>query len=76
MVSSVAAPLIVSGFRRVRRSTFTGERNNGKDRIPPVLAAVIAGEPAENSERRVDTCKPGRAGVHLPSEALHRMILF
>ena len=29
-----------------------------------------------NSERRVDTFKPGRAGVHLPSEALHRMILF
>ena len=24
MVSSVAAPLIVDGFRRVRRSTFTG----------------------------------------------------
>jgi hypothetical protein len=44
-LTSGAAPLIVSAFRRVRSSTSTDA---------------------------FQTCDAGRAGVHLPSEALHR----
>src|SRR5271157_2098719 len=42
-------------------------RNNGKDRIESVLASARD----RNVKRRVETCNAGRAGAHLPSEALH-----
>src|SRR5271157_5076991 len=40
ITTSGAAPLIVDGFRRVRRSTFTRRRDNGKGRIQSALASA------------------------------------
>ena len=61
---SGAAPPIVDGFRRVRRGTFTAGA------IMEIQSALASAR-GRNGERPVDTCKPGRAGAHRPSEALH-----
>ena len=61
--------------QRLRRRWFPARparhvhsrRNNGKGRIQSELASAHG----RNGKRRVDTCKPGRAGAHRPSEALH-----
>src|ERR1700694_416170 len=55
---------MVSGASGAARSQ---ERNNGKGRIQSALASAHG----RNGKRRVETSSAGRAGAHLPSEALH-----
>src|SRR5271157_1578633 len=63
--TSGAAPLIVDGFRRVRRSTFTEGAIMERNTIGTRERAW------QKRQRRVETCNARRAGAHRPSEALH-----
>src|ERR1700693_1562517 len=68
ITTSGEAPLIVDGFRRVRRSTFTeGAIMERAEHHRHSRARM-----AETAKDRVETCSAtGRAGAHRPSEALH-----
>src|SRR5271157_6312900 len=69
-MTSGGAPLIVDGFGRVRRSTFTGGAiMEGAEHNRHSRARVA--ETAKDASRHATPCNAGRAGVHRPSEALH-----
>ena len=70
ITTSGAAPLILDGFRRVRRSTFTEGAIMERAEYNRHSRARVA-ETAKDASRHATPCNAGRAGAHRPSEALH-----
>ncbi len=62
--------MIVDGFRRIRRSTFTEGAIIERAQYIRHSRARVA-ETAKDASRHATPCNAGRAGAHRPSEALH-----